>query len=327
MSQPTGGDLFVSKPLTNISVAYMNEDSEFIASRVFPSVPSDVQGGLYYTYNKGDWFRTAAQRRAPATESAGTGWNVGTDNYFIPVDAVHKDVADQDRSNVADDSPFNLDRDATMFVTRDMLLRREKDWVSAYFGTGKWATTDQTGVAAAPGANQFLQWNNTASTPIEDIEEQRIILARTTGRKPNFLVIGPEVESVFKNHPQFIERIKYSERGVVTRELIAALLDLNNVLVPTVVENTAEEGAADNFQFVHGKGALLGHAAPNPGKMIPSAGYTFEWTGYIGAQQRGSRIKKFRMEELAADRVEAEHAYQYKQVSGDLAIFYASAVA
>lgn len=325
MPQPTGGDIYVSRPLTNISVAYINDQTDFIASRVFPPVPVDHQYGQYYKYNKGDWFRTVAEKRAPRTESAGTGWNITTDTYAADVNAVHVDVSDQDRAN--QDSPIiELDRDATVFVTRDILLRREKDWVSTFFGTGIYSMTDQTGVAAGPAANQFLQWNLTAATPVEDIERQRILMAKSTGLKPNILVLGPETYSALRNNAEFLERIKYSERGIVTTELMAALFDVDEVLVPLLVENTAQEGATDAFSFVHGKGALLAHRAARPSRMTPSVGYSFEWTGYIGAAERGTRVKKFRMEPIASDRVEAESAYDFKVVSTDLGVFFATAV-
>lgn len=328
MAQPTGGDLHVSRPLTNISIAYIQDNANtFIASSVFPPVPSDFQFDQYYIYNKGDWFRTAAQRRAPRTESAGSGWQTSTDTFRCEVDAVHTDIADQDRAN--QDSAFNLDRDATVFVTRDMLLRREKDWVSKFFGTSKWTHADQTGVpSGTPSTNQFLRWNVTAATPMEDIEEQRIDMAETTGYAPNVLVLGARTHSALKNSGELIDRIKYTQRGMVTDELMAAAFEVDRVLVPMAIENTAEEGASPDttMAFLYGKAALLCYAAPNPGKMIPSAGYTFEWTGYVGAAERGARIKRFRMEHLAADRVEAEHAYDHKQVCADLGVYFDQAV-
>lgn len=324
MPQPTGGDIYVSRPLTNISIAYITDQTDFIASRVFPPVPVDHQYGLYYKYNKGDWMRTVAEKRAPRTESVGSGWNITTDTFSADVNAVHVDVSDQDRAN--QDSPIiELDRDATVFVTRDILLRREKDWVTTYFGTGLYSNADQIG-GAADGANAFIQWDRASSTPIEDIEVERIKMARTTGLKPNVLVLGPEVYSALKNHVQILDRIKYTERGIVTNALMAALFDVDEVLVPMLVENTAQEGATDVFSFVHGKSALLAHRAARPSKMTPSAGYTFEWTGYIGAAERGTRVKKFRLEALASDRVEAESAYDFKLVSTDLATFFSGAV-
>lgn len=327
MPTPTGGDLYVSRPLTNISIAYFQDDQDFIASTVFPPVPVDHQYGMYYTYNKGDWLRTAAKKRAPRTESAGTGWRIDKENFAADVNAVHVDVADQDRAN-QERPVLDLDRDATKFVTHDILLRRELDWVEAYFGPGIWTNTDQQG-AASVAANQFIQWDRTSSTPIEDIEEQRLKMGRLTGKKPNVLVLGPDVYSVFKNHSEFIERIKYSQRGVLTLDLIASMLDVDKVVVPNAVQNTEAEGTVgsdETIDFIYGKSALLAYAASSPSLMEPSAGYTFEWTGYLGAGVRGTRVKKFRMEELAADRIEVESAYDFKVVSTDLGVLFKDAV-
>jgi hypothetical protein len=324
--QPTGGDIHVNVPLTNLSVAYMQSLDEFIADKVFPGIPVEHKSNLYYKYDKGMWFRANSAERAPSTESAGTGFTVTTDNYTCHVYAVHKDISDIDRAN-QDTPEIDLDRDATQLITRDLLLRKELSWASSYFTTGVWTNTDQTGVASAPTTNQFLQWNQTAATPIEDITAQRLAIAQATGYTPNKLVLGPYVFNALKNHPEFTDRIKYTQRGIITPDLIAAILDIDAVLIPLVTENTAIEGAADSLSFVYGKSALLAYAAPGAGLLQPSAGYTFNWTGYIGASQMGTRMKRFRMENIASDRVEGELAFTQKLVGGDLAVFFATAVA
>lgn len=335
MAQPVGGDLYVSVPLSNISVAYMSGTEDFIADKVFPSVPTGTQGGQYWKYDKGNFHRTAAQKRAPRTESAGTGWTVSRDNYFADVNAVHNDVSDQDRTN-AQNTPtgnFNLDRDGTILVTRDLLLRREKDWIQSYFSGTPWSQTTQQGAATA-GTNQFIQWDRTSSTPIEDIRVQATLMARRTGFRPNRIILGWDVYDILTQHSQFLERIKYSEKGIVTKDLMASLWDIDEVLVPAAIENTSEERAddsdenadPDDFQFLYGKGVLLAYAAPNAGIQIPSAGYTFEWSSFVGSPARGVRIKKFRMEELASDRIEGETAYEFKVVSSDMGVFFADAI-
>lgn len=327
MAQPVGGDLYVSVPLSNVSVAYMQGQEDFIADKVFPSVPIGTQGGQYWIYDKGDWHRTQAQKRAPRTESAGTGWNVHRDTFFAEVQAVHVDVADQDRANVnnGNGTAFDLDRDASIFVMRDLLLRREKDWIESYFRGDVWTNPLQQGAATA-GVNQFIQWNRTSSTPIEDIRRQATLFGKLTGFRPNRLVLGWDVYDILTQHPEFLERIKYSEKGIVTKDLMASLWDIEQVLVPMAIENTAEEQAPDNFNYLYSKGVLMAYAAPNAGIQQPSAGYTFEWTGFLGSPARGVRTKKFRMEPLEADRVEAESAYDMKVVSSDLGVFFKEAI-
>jgi hypothetical protein len=85
MSQPTRSDVHANRPLTNISVGYMQRQDIYIANKVFPIVPVDKQSDLYWIYTKNDWFRDEAQRRAPATESVGSGYGVSTASYACDV--------------------------------------------------------------------------------------------------------------------------------------------------------------------------------------------------------------------------------------------------
>ena len=78
MAQPTANDVHIDAILTNISVAYIQDQNAFVASKVFPTIPVEKQSDKYFVYTKGDWFRDEAQLRAPATESAGSGYNLTT---------------------------------------------------------------------------------------------------------------------------------------------------------------------------------------------------------------------------------------------------------
>jgi hypothetical protein len=321
---PTAGDVHVNAPLTNISIAYMQEAVNFIADKVFPTVPVQKQSDRYFLYPKGDWFRSEAQLRAPGTESAGSGYNIdNTPTYYAGVDAVHKDVDDQIRANA--DAPINFDRDATQWVTQQLMIRREKNWVANYFKTGVW--TDLTGVAAAPVANQFLRWDDANSTPVEDITGAAVTMQQSTGYKPNTLVLNPFVYNALKNNADIIDRIKYTQRGVVTADILASLFDVERVMTIGAVENTAAMGATDAISFIAQiKGAMLVYANPRPSLLTPSAGYSFAWTGYFGAGGNGQRIKRFRMEQLSSDRIEGELAVDHKLVAADLGVFFNTAI-
>ncbi len=325
MQNPLPSDVHVNKPLTNISIAYIQDDREFIADKVFPIVPSDSQSDIYFTYPKGEWYRSEAKERAPGTESAGSGYKVDTaDPFFCRIYAHHKDIPDPLRAN--QQNPLNLDRDSTLFVTRQLLLLRETKWASAYFAAGVWAT-DITGVAGVPAANQIKQWDQGGSTPIKDVRKLTRAMQKTTGFRPNVLVLGPEVYDVLVDHADILARIQYSQRGVVTTELLATLFDIPRILVPGAIQNGAVEGAADDFSFIYGKRALLAYAAPAPSVMQPSAGYTFSWTGYLAAGPAGNRMTSFRMEQLKSDRMEGEMAFDIKMIASDLGTLIDAAIA
>lgn len=319
MPQPTSSDVHVDAILTNISVAYIQNAANFIANRVFPSVPVEKQSDKYFTYTKGDWFRDEAQLRAPATESAGSGYSLSTATYSASVYAFHKDVDDQVRANA--DQPINPDRDATTFVTQRMLLRQEIDWNSSFFTTGVWDTD-------VVGGTNFTQWSNyTSSDPITDIETGKSTILSNTGFMPNVLVLGYDAFRQLKHHPEIVDRVKYTSSEVPGEQTLARLFGVDRVLVAQAIKNAGAEGASDSFSLLHGKNAALYYVAPSPGILTPSAGYQFAWRGVSDGMGANIGISRFRLPELRADRIEAQMAWDYKVISTDLGYFFSSCVA
>lgn len=326
MPSPSQSDLHVNVPLTNVSIAYMQSSDAYIADKVFPKVPVKKQSDLYWKYSKSDWRRTDVERRAPSTESKGVGWNMDTDQYFAHVYAVHKDVDDQLRANA--DSNFNLDRDATEFITNQLLLKRDLDWNASYFQPGVWAKD-------LVGGTDFTKWSDAGSDPIGDVAEWILEFRRLTGFAPNKMVLGAEVMKALKQHPDIIDRIKYTQKGIVTEDLIATLFNIDQLFTSyaTVatgpqIDDARQQDAAASFDFIsNSKSVLMAYAPAGPSLMTPSAGYTFTWGGYLGGNSEGVKIKRFRMEMIASDRVEAEMTYDMKVVAKDLGSFAKDVVA
>jgi len=326
MPQPNINSVHIDAILTNISIAYMQNTDNYIADKVFPIIPVDKRSDKFFTYTKNDWFRDEAQRRAPATESAGGGYNLSTGSYSADVFAFHKDVPDQITANA--DSPLNPLREAAEFVTNRLLLRREIQFVSDFMQAGVWgATVTGTAGTATPGTFA-TQWSNyTSSDPIEDIEEGKADILSATGMEANTLVLGYEVFRQLKNHPDLVDRIKYTSSQTITTDMMAAMFDIPRVIVSKAVKATNLEGATEAYAFATGKTALLAHVAPQPGLMTPSAGYTFSWTGVSGGLGATIGTSQFRMDSIRADRVEAEMAFDNKIIGADLGYFWNSIVA
>ncbi len=129
MPNPSLGDVHVDRPLTNISIAFMQSAEGFVADKVFPSVPVQKRSDRYFRYDRSDFWRNQMRKRAPGTESAGSGWKIdSTPTYFCEKWALHKDIDDDTRSNT--DDPLNMDRDATIFLSSQALLNRETTWAT-----------------------------------------------------------------------------------------------------------------------------------------------------------------------------------------------------
>jgi hypothetical protein len=326
---PVPSDQYVNIPLTNVAVSYLQKQSMFVADKVFPVVPTALQGGLYFTYTKDDFFRIETRERAPATESVGKNYNLTTATFYNRVYALHKDVSDQERATAID--PLGPDRASTELIMLDMLLKREYDWQQKFFTTSVWTGGtgggDQTGVATAPGANQFLQWDQANSTPIPDVKKQIRAVQAATGYKPNTLTLGPQVVDALENNASIIDRYKYTQKGFLTPDMLAAAFGVDNVYIADAVVNSAAEGATAANAFIFGKAALLSYAPPGPSLDTPSAGYTFTWRGYTGSLNTDAKITKMRVDLLKADRIEAECAYDMEVIAPTLGVYFTAAIA
>jgi len=315
MPQPTQSQVHVDAILTNMSIAYMNEMDSFVASRVFPTVNVQKQSDKYFTYTQADFYRDQAKTRADGTESAGSGYGLSTATYSSAVWALHKDIGDQVRAN--SDAPLDPDMDATRFLTHQMMIRQERDWASNFFTTGVW-DTDNT---------PSTLWSASGSDPIGNIETGKNTILSDTGYLANTLVLSYNTYSVLKNHPDFVDRFKYTSADSIGPDLMARILEVDNVFIMKGVYNAAAEGASASYAQIGDKDALLCYVAPQAGLMTASAGYNFVWTGVGGGLGTSTAVSRFRMDHLRSDRLEIESAWDFKVVGSPLGYFFSNAVA
>lgn len=328
--QPSRSDVHVNRPLTQISLGFMQDEANFVADRVFQDIPVDKQADAFFTYPRGEWNRDEMQERAPATESAGSTYTIGTDTYFARLRALHRDVPDQVRSNA--DDPIDLDAEATRFTSLKALINREVNFATNFFVAGNPGVTwtfkvDGAGARSAAfdptdeANNDVVFWSTAASDPIENIREGKRFVLEETGFMPNVLTLNRRVYDVLLDHPDIIGRLDRGQTGgpaIANKDSLAALFELDEILVMDAIQNTALQGATDVHSFIGGNHALLTYRPAAPGRLTPAAGYTFTWRGLLGMTDMGARITTFRMESLKADRVEIESAYDQKLVAADL---------
>jgi len=320
MTQPGVGDVHVNKLLSNVSVAYKNQ--VYIAESVAPLLLVDKQSDLIATYTKDFWARSVAKKTNPLEPPPIGGYEVDYDQYFCEERSVGDIIPDAQVAN--QDPPFNARVDSAEWVTDQLQLEMEIDFLANFWRMGVWGTDVQ-------GAVDFTKWSTYAtSDPIQDLRNwMRIIRRNLLGRQPNKLVLGDMTFDVLADHPTLLERIKYSssnsEPAMVTPNLIAQLLGLQEVQVGHVVYTTTPENAAAiTYTAGYDDDAWLGFVAARPGLKTPSALYTIVWRSLYG----GSRYIRMRREPLGDKGwlIEGFQHYVIKGLSPDAGIFISDAV-
>ena len=319
-AQPSIEQVHIDKPLTNISIAYIQDSTEYVADEMFPSVPVSKRSDKYFVYDKNDWLRDEAERRADATETTGSGYNLSDDEYFCEVWGFHKDTGAQTVAN--EDDVLDAFTDATEFVTSKLLLRRERLFMENFVTSTVW-DTDRTG--GAQGTNpDFVHWDDPVnSEPIDYIAQQKRAIKGVTGKMPNTLLIGGEVWDYLRRHPDIIELVKYTQTAITLNpSLVAQALDIDKLVIAEAIYATNEEGAAtETYSEIVGDEGLLAYVNPRPRLRQPSAGYIFPWRGYGGNNAYGVTVGRFFMDHLKATRIEGEMAFDMKVVGSDLGMY------
>lgn len=317
-------DVHIDVPASNISVAYLQGASEFIAGRVFPVVPVGKQNDKYWEWPRNTFFRNRATKWTPGSNMPQSQFDVQTASYVAEYRAFEHPLRWDIRD--AADEGLNMDRAAVEFVTRVLLLKREVEWASTFFATGVW-TTEYTGGTNFPKSGTAKWSDYSASKPIEDVREARLALKKATGFAANKLVLGEQAFEVLADHPDLKELYKYNRDAVLTPAQIAAAMRVEQIEIAGATQITSVEGAAtDTYDFVAGKHALLVHVAPRPSLMTPSAGYILSYRGGF-SQGFETAIERVDDRRVKATYTQGYTCYDMKKVSADLGAFFLNAVA
>lgn len=335
MAMLTPSAVHIDAPLTNLTIAFLQDANGFIADRVFPKVSVAKKTDKYYIYNRADFNRTGqVQPRAPRTQAPRVGMTLSTDTYSADVYSLATDFDFQTLAN--EDAALDIRAAGAQMLTHQLLIDREIKWANTYFAGGVWGT-DWDGVASSPSATQVIQWSDyTNSTPIADVTKiMRTVQLKSGGFKPNVMVVGKEVRDVLVNHPTILARLNggatVTNTALVTDAKLAEIFGVEEFMVMETVKNTAAEGLTESNSFIGGKLAGFYYRPRSSGLMIPSAGYTFTWDELENASGHGIAIKSYRGDYLAIDGIaevlEANMAYDHKVVSADLGAVIDSVIA
>lgn len=329
---PTPNNMHVDPLLTNMAVGWQQDLSGFLSGRVFPNVPVNESSGIYAVWPTGSIWRDEMRRRPLGGELERVDYSVSTDTFKIEEYGVKHYVDDRTRRNAS--NPFDPDIGAARLLSGMAAINAERRWASNFFTTGIWSN-DILGVTTGPTAGtEILQFDQAASDPADSIEEYQIIMEEATGgRSGNVLIIGRSVWKAVKANTAFKDQIKYTQRGLITEQIAAALFGVETLIIARSVFNTAEEGLATSISRIIGaKDGLLLHRNPTvsgAGDGMPTAGVMLAWQNLVpgATNPLGAVIERGRDDQKYSDIFAVRNAIEFKVTAADLGIFFTGLVA
>jgi hypothetical protein len=267
----------VDPVLSNISIGYQND--EYIADAVLPDFSIAKQSGKHFIYDKGK-FRSTDSRRAQGSGSNEVTLSLTTGQpYFAEDHALKEFVSDEDADNAV--PPVDPFVDATENVTEMLKIAKEIEAATLLTSTG-----NITQNITLSGTSQFSDYAN--SDPFATIETGMATVHASIFRRPNTVIMGKQVWDKLKHHPDFLERVKYSQKGQITPDLLAGLLEVDRVLIGAAGKNTAKEGQTDATSYIWGKDMVLAYINPRIGQKMVTLGLTYRWKQRQVERLRGS---------------------------------------
>lgn len=299
---PEVSQVHVDVALTNLSVAYAN--TAFIAEKIAPPVPVRKQTGKYYVYDaEREAFRATDDRRAPGAEANEVGFTLSTDSYYCNDHALEAVIPDEERENA--DPAIQPDIDHTEFLSEKIALNQEIELSSLILENDELESTTLSG---------DTQWSDPDSDPIAAVEAQKAAIVEAVQVMPNTLVLPYEVFARLRQHPDIVDRMKYVQVASGTAAQLAELFDVEQVLVPRSIRNTAAAGQTPSISYIWGKNAMLLYVNSRSGLKQPSFAYTFRWSLAPGSVN-GHLVETWRENRRKSDMIRVQKYYDMKVIA------------
>jgi hypothetical protein len=302
--------IHMDQVLTNISVGWPN--GELVGNWLFPPVPVRKQSDKYYVFGRESWgVPITNDLRAPGVPAQEVpGLQVSTDSYFAQEHALKIPVTPEEAENA--DSPLSPLRDGTELITSQLLLIRELFIKNLVTTAANYSSGMSTTLA---GTDQWsdLSGSSTAD-PVDDVKTGRTAMHAKIFLEPNRMIIPYQVMSKLEDSPKIIERIKYSERGLLTPQIIAAFFGGPQIRVPGVGYNSANPAQTASLGYIWGKDVIMAYVPDRPGMKIPAFGYEFVWRYPSGTDQA---VERWWDNDRIATLVRVRRRYDIKLVAVD----------
>ncbi len=325
MPMLTPSQVHLDVPLTNLTIAYAQEMTNFVADKVFGTISVDKQSNKFYKYDREGLRHGDVKLLAPRTEVNRVGMALSNDNYFAEVRGIGMDFDEQELAN--EDTMLEFRSQGANVLMEKILIDREVRWADTFFKSGVWGTETTP---------SDLWSDYTNSTPIVDVTNaRRAMQLKSGGYRPNVMVVGKAVRDILVNHPDILARLNggatVANTALITDAKLAEIFEVEQFLVMEAVYNDAKEGLADNIDFIGGKHAMLAYKPSSMGLKTPASGAIFTWDAIPNVGGLGITVESFSDDALkrqqVAEMIQVKCADDMKVIGADLGYFFDSVVA
>ncbi|PIO98588.1 Capsid protein [uncultured Pleomorphomonas sp.] len=274
----------VSAALTAIAIAYRNPAYSFIADQVLPYVPVPAEKFKWTFYDLAQGFtvpetRVGRKGRVNEVEFTGQERDGSTEDHGLDAPVPNSDINEARRLRELNLSTYDPEKVAAQFLADLMLLRREIRASAVVQNPSNYVAANRVNIVDADD-----RFDTDGSDPYAILDE---LLSETLGPRPNTVAMGQPVWTKIKKHPRLIKAVKggLTDEGAITKQQLAELLEVRQVLVGESRLNVAMPGQEANLQRVWGKSIQGLFINPT---VTTEMGMTWGYTARLGDKFGGT---------------------------------------
>lgn len=253
----------VDPVLTNLARGYSN--AQYIAPTLFPIVEVSKEGGKIPEFTK-ESFKIYNTERAIRARSNRISPEDRTEIDFV---LTEHDLEYPIDYREAQEDIFPTLAHGTFVVTEGIMLRMEKLAADLAQNAANYPSGNKVTLSASD------QFTDSSSDPFKIFKNASEAIRMKIAKRPNTCVIGATAYAALRQHPAIIDRIKYTQKGIVTAELLKSLLDFENLVVGDAVYSNDAGVLSD----VWSDNVIVAYIPPRQSDVArsiyePSFGYT-----------------------------------------------------
>ena len=278
----------------------------FVGYRVLPVVNTGLKASNFGRIKLESLLQDRETKRAPRTGYNRGNWEFEEDSYSTQNHGVEEPVDDEE-AKVYEDY-FDAEMIATQRAFDGVLREAEIRVANKVFDPATWTGEGLTTAIT----NEWDKNHVTDADPIGDVDAAKDKVWAATGLWPNALVICRKVFNNLRKLDQIKDVIASSGAGSsvrardITIEQLAAVFDLDHVLVAGSARNTGKEGQSRSIASIWAdEYAMVCRIAQTPDFLEPCIGRVFHWTGR--GSQLGGTVEQYRDESIECDVYRVRH--------------------
>ena len=277
----------VANPVLSITAAKFYADANaFIGRLMAPLFLTGLQAADYYVFDAANFLQVPTNiRRAPGTASSRSFLKLSDDTYHCREYTHEVPVDDRERAKYS--NAFDADTAAVRRGTHVLMINHE---------LRVQAKAESAGV---PHSGVQTKWDANGADPIGDVDAVKELIRLQCGMAPNRMFISQSVFNVLKELPAILDKIKYTQRGIVTPELLAPVFGVDMVCVAGAVISNSADGQALTPADIWGDNVYL--TVTNPSQDLQTINFlrTFAWTQVSGPD--GILVTSYRDDPVKSD--------------------------